>query len=117
MVLNKEEKDFLLDEIYDIAKQELRAEIYEEMFQRKEKKVRYTELAKKLYDKFNYNNPTVLKHLKRELPLRVSLLNKITIIGMALLYEDIIQYTYYFNNDINHVFVYKPNINDMEKWR
>ena len=115
-MLDKKEVEVLLGEIYDIAKNDLRAEVYKEVFDRKEKRIQYTEKAKLLYDKFRYDNPIVLKHLRKELPLRVRLLNKVHVIGMALLYEDIIQYTYYFNNDSKRVFIYRPHISDMEMW-
>lgn len=117
----EEELKKSLDTIFNMlkveAEVELRAEIYKEVFDRKEKKILYTEKAKQLYDKFKYENPIVLKMLKKELPLSVRLFNKITVIGSALLYEDIIQYTYCFNDDWKHVFVYKPYISDMERWK
>lgn len=115
-MVNKEKED-LLNEIMFIAKNEVRAEVYKEINKQKKDKTLCTERAKLLYDKFKYDNPIVLKQLKKSLPLRVSLVNKITIIGMALLYEDIIEYAYCFNDDYRHEFVYKPRIEEMEKWK
>lgn len=112
-----EEKEDLLNQILFIAKNEVRAEIYKEVNDRKEKKTLYTEQAKELYDKFRYDNPIVKKQLRKSLPLRIRLLNKVTVIGMALMYEDTIQYTYYFNDDYTKTFVFKPYIDDMKKWR
>lgn len=76
----------------------------------------YGEVALELFRKYHYTNPIVLKNLKKELPLRVTLLNKITIYGMTLLHGYIIQYSYYFNDDIKHEFIYKPSLHDMNSW-
>lgn len=102
----------LMEELYTLAKDDVRQEVNEEMNSKKEKKMQCTELAKEMYDKFSYKE--IEKHIKRELPLMVRLFNKVTVNGKALLYEDIIQYTYYFNDDVKNVFVYKPHIYDMK---
>lgn len=86
---------------------EMNLKKYEEM---------YGDIAKELFEKYHYTNPIVLKNLKKELPLKVTIFNKVTICGMTLLHGYIIEYSYYFNNDINYVFVYKPSIFDMERW-
>lgn len=76
----------------------------------------YGEIAKELYQKYHYTNPIVLKNLKKELPLRVTLLNKITIYGMTILEGYIIEYAYFFNDNINLRFCYKPSLYKMMKW-
>lgn len=86
----------------------------EEVFKRSEKA--YGDIAKEMFEKYHYTNPIVLKNLKKHLPLRVSLFNNITIYGMTMLHGYIIEYAYFFNDNIDFVFVYKPSLNDMVNW-
>lgn len=76
----------------------------------------YGDIAKEMFEKYHYSNPIVLKNLKKHLPLRVSLFNKITIYGMTMFQGYIIEYSYFFNDNIDFVFAYRPSLNDMRKW-
>lgn len=114
--MNSESKEELLDKLYEIVKDDLRDEIYKEALQIKSKREERNIKAYELYNRFHYDNPIVLKYLKKSLPLRVRLLNKININGMSI-ENNIIRYSYYFNNDIGFKFIYEPSVYDMEKWR
>ena len=83
----------------DVAKEVL---ANKKQFQHR-REIKHT-IAKELYDRYRYDNPIVLKHLKRELPLSVRLFNKITMCSQRITEYDSIQYGYYYQNKFTKIY-------------
>lgn len=115
-MLNQKQMDVLMEEIYNIAKEDLRDEVYRELCAAHDNRLHSNEEIKELYNLFNYESPIVLRELRKELPLRIRLFNKVTLIGMELSEDNHIEYKYYFNKDLKAVFIYRPSISDMKNW-
>lgn len=112
--MEKENIEHLIQEAYKLAKIEVTDEVWKEVREREERRIKFNEKAKQLYDDISYK--TVEKYIKKALPLRVRLFNKVEVIGKCLMYDNVITYTYRFNNS-NNYFKFEPLIYDMMEWK
>lgn len=101
----------LFNEIYDIAYEEALAKAYKNVMSLKEKRIKRNKLAEELYNQVEYTE--VEKLIRRELPLRVKLFNKVSVIGKSLIGEGRLAYTYYFNDDLRRCFEYVPCLEEL----
>lgn len=92
----KEHMDDLLDEMYSKIYKQAR----EEITKREADRIYHNLVAKKVYDKLNFE---ICKNIvKKSLPLRIILLNKIDIVGTSLEQNGIISIRYIFNHNNYH---------------
>lgn len=113
--MHNDVRNELLDKIYEYAKEDVRAEVVSEILNVKEDRIKSEILAHELYDKIDYE--TAEKYLKKSLPLRIRLFNKVKIYGKSLS-ENQITYTYVFNDESYHYnFKYTPSLYDMKDWK
>lgn len=101
----------LFNEIYDIAYEDALKEAYKNAMSLKEKRIKRIKLAEELYNQVEYVE--VEKLIRRDLPLRVKLFNKVSVIGKSLIGEGRLVYTYYFNDDLRRCFEYVPCLEEL----
>lgn len=110
--IDKNEAKELLDKLYDIAYDEAFKDAYKNVGQIVEGRKIKNELANKLYHAVQYKD--VEKLIKRDLPLRIRLLNKVSVIGKSLR-GNTVAYTYCFNNNHMRSFEYIPHLYELEQ--
>lgn len=111
--MDKGEAKELMDKLYDIAYDEAYKDAYENVKSSIERRKKRNELANKLYDSVEYKDVENL--IRKNLPLRIRLFNKVSVIGKALIQEDTILYTYYFNASYARRFEYAPLLSELEQ--
>lgn len=79
-------------------------EAKEEVTQKQEKSIRIQKRTLKLYNKLDFDLCTKL--IRKILPLRVKLFNKIHCSGFRIYEEDTIQVAFYFNDKREYIYYY-----------
>ncbi len=111
--MNKDVRESMFNEIYDIAYEKAYVEAYKSVMSFKEKEKERNDLAIDLYNGVSYED--VERLIRKDLPLRVKLFNKVSVTGKLLICEKLIIYTYCFNDNKSKMFHYMPTLDELKE--